>query len=192
MSLLQFNNFASPTTFKWTDPDTKHQYTGANLKDLCQKIRSYRSQNELSELDYLETIVEDYLCRLPQHNGSCRHRGPLKRGIVKTLRGGVAVLQNMLFKSFASQEEADRRSAICKDCAFNDFPDRDRFVKWSDSIAQMSIQDRRSKHHDDLGTCLGCLCPMRSKVFWNGPVDLKEEDKIKMKAVNPQCWQVVK
>ena len=94
-----------------------------------------------------------------------------------------------MYDSFASQKEADRRAAICAVCPHNVFPDRGNFIRWADHMAVVSVGDRKSKHHDELGNCAVCTCPLRAKVFYTGKNTLTEEQKIEMRKVN--CWQVV-
>lgn len=188
---LKFNQFSGPKRFVFPDPDKpKKLYVGKSYEELYRLIRGYRSQNELPEIPFLETVVENYLCRLPEHAGSCRPRGPLKRGLIPAIKGGIALIQTMLYSSFASQEVADARSEICVTCPLNSFPDKDKFVKWSDDIAEQSVGSRRSKHHDELGNCLGCGCPLRPKVFYNGKIELTKKQKAEMSEAKPECWQV--
>ncbi len=185
---LEFNNFAAPLVFKFKDPSTSYLYEASSMPELLSKIRGYRTQNGLEEIEFLETVVEDYLCRnFTEHNGMCRKKPPLKRGLVKVMQGGVGLVKNLMFKHFVSQEEADRRATICKGCKFNSFPDRGNFVKWSDGMALLSIGERRSKCHDDLGTCLVCQCPLRSKVWIGDKFPLSEKEVEEMQTVS--CWQ---
>jgi hypothetical protein len=162
-------------------------HTGKDLNDLCRRIRLYRAQNELEPLEYLEAIVEHYLCLRSENKGGCERRGsPLKRGLIPTLKGGVLILKNLMYNSFASQEVADARSAICKECPHNVFPDKGPFIAWSDNIAEHTVGDRKSAHHDDLGNCGICSCPLRPKVFFTGKPQLTNEQLNEMPA---NCWQ---
>lgn len=188
---LQFKKFCSPSIYEFQDPDVAHKYYKAkSYEELYKQIRGYRSQNELPEIDYLEIIVENFLCRLPQGVGSCQPRPQLKRGLIQTLKGGIALITALAYKSFVSQEVADSRSEICKDCSLNNFPNRGNFVKWSDDLAEMSVGNRKSKFHDELGTCDGCGCPLRCKTWYAGAIKLSDEEKTIMSQANPECWQV--
>ena len=188
---LQFKKFCSPSKFEFKDPDVPNKvYKGQSYEQLYQQIRGYRSQNELPPIDYLEVVVENYICRLPGHEGSCQPRPPLKRGLLATLRGGIALIQNLMYSEFAAQVVADARALECKDCPLNTFPDKGPFVKWSDELAQMSVGSRKSEFHEELGNCEGCGCPMRPKVFYMGPIKLTAQQKEKMLEANPECWQV--
>lgn len=185
-----FSPFQGPRVFEFKDPDVPRLYKGESYSQLYAQIRGYRSQNGLPEIPYLETVVENYLCGMPIHKGLCTPRPKFKRGIYATIRGGVSLLVNLAYNSFATQEVADARSEVCKDCSLNQFPDKTDFVKWADDIAQMSVGDRRSINHDALGNCMGCSCLMRSKVFFNGKIVLSDEQKELMSKANAECWQV--
>lgn len=193
MVFKEFKPFISPRRFVFTDPDTKREFTGTSIPHLARQIRGYREQNELPPLDLLEVVIENYLCTLPIHVGSCQPIKKASRGFVQYLQGGVAFLRNIVYKSFEPQEEADRRGEICTRCPHNVFPDRGPFIKWIDDIAERSIGKLQSKHHNELGICEVCSCPLRSKVFYNGKIKLTKEQRSTMEAlIDPKCWQVEK
>lgn len=190
--LSKFKAFTGPRTFKFKDPDSSFLYESDSLQGLLSSIKSYRLQNELPPIDYLEMVVESYLCNLPEHKGDCYiiPTKTLKRGFLQYIRGGVALLKNLAYKSTVRPEVANARSLICKGCPLNTFPDRGPFITWSDNIALASVGSLRSTYHDFLGTCSGCGCPLRAKVFYNGNPHLTEEESKTMRAANPNCWQV--
>lgn len=184
--LKKFSVMNSPKKWEFRDPDTKREFVGSSLHDVAAKVRAYRSQNDLSVLDYLENVIENYLCGKPENKGSCEPLPKLKRGLFPSIKGGIVVLTNLMYKSFASQELADERSAICRECPHNIFPDKGPFIQWSDEIALHSIGDRRSKYHDELGNCYICTCPLRPKVFFTGDLNLKKEE---LEQMPDFCWQ---
>lgn len=190
MRFFKFSPFKTSVLWEFPDPDVKGRVHVANSKkELLTRIIQYRLQNRLPLIDELDTVVENYLCKHPLNAGSCEEVKNMKRGLLGYYKGGIALLQNLFFKKFATQEEADRRAAICVQCPFNIFPDRGGFIKWSDDIAQASVGDRRSVHHDKLGNCGLCSCPLRPKVFYEGKLDLPEE---MLKEAPKACWQVQK
>jgi len=89
-----------------------------------------------------------------------------------------------------SQEVAEARASICKDCIFNIFPDRDNFIRWSDSIALHSTGGKQVKAHSSLGNCQCCTCVLNAKVFYKGPFILSAEEKSCMGNANVKCWQL--
>lgn len=183
---LKFKPFIDSPVFKFKDPDTGRDFSAPNREALLQMVRGYRSQNNLETLDYLPQVVDNYLCSLPVNQGACEPMNTLKRGVIQTIEGGIALLKNLLYRDYASQEVADERSAICKDCPHNVFPNKGHFVKWADDMAQMSVGERRSKYHDELGSCEICTCLMRGKVFFKGKLKVRKEELEKFPDF---CWQ---
>lgn len=190
MIFKKFKNFNHPKTFKFPDPDTKRLFTGTSVKDLATQVSGYRKQNELEELEYLEATITNYLCHLPEHKGLCEPYRQPNRTIFQYMRGGIAVLKNIAYKRFASQEVADERSEICANCPLNEFPNKGHFITWIDEIAVLSIGERKSKRHNDLGVCGGCSCPMRAKVFYADRIKLTKDQAETMSKV-PNCWQLL-
>lgn len=184
--MLTFLPFETSPVWKLPDPDTGHIHEGTTLTKLIQNIVSYRSQNNLPQIDNLELVISNYLCGLPENQGKCRN-SPLKRGILQYLKGGIALVQNLYYKEFAPQEEADRRAEICTRCPHNDFPDKSYFIKWSDELALHMVGDRKSRYHKDLGSCRICTCNLRAKVFIGTSFSLSDEEISKMNEVG--CWQ---
>lgn len=189
MFISKFKVSTGPKEWVFKNPDDGFEFKASSQDKLLAHIRQYREVNGQEELDFLESVVENYLCQLPMNSGACT-RSKIKRGVFQYLQGGIALLKAVAFKSFTTQEEADRRSEICKDCSLNVFPNKTYFVKWSDRLALEAIGNRKSKYHDKLGTCSACSCPLRCKVFYPGKLDLKEEEKQKMRKANPACWQL--
>lgn len=154
-----------------------------------QQIVAYRSQNELPQIEEMDAVIENYLCGLPEHQGDCRKYKVLKRGFLSFIKGGVALLKNMAYDSFAPQSVADTRSFQCRECPNNTFPDKGAFIKWSDEIAVASVGSRRSSCHNSLGSCSVCDCPLRAKVFYNrSDLTFTEPQLEALREVN--CWQL--
>src|SRR6185295_4282605 len=190
MLIKEFKPFVSAKVFKFLDPDTGHEFKGASVNDLVKQVQGYREQNDLEPLEYLSQVITNYLCSLPVHAGSCTPIKNPKRSVVQYLKGGIAILKNIAYKEFASQEEADRRSEICAQCPHNTFPDTGYFIKWSNEMAEKSVGDKKSSNHDKLGICGLCSCPLRNKVWYKGDIKLAPEELTQMKALtNPKCWQ---
>lgn len=152
------------------------------------KVRNYRKQNNLEEIENLPDVIENYLCTLPENRGNCVPYTP-PRGLMGYLKGGITLLWNMAFNSYATKEVAMRRAEICLSCPNNTFPeDRNAFEKWSNEIAYHSLGGRSTEVDERLGTCAVCTCPLRVKI-WNGNVtkDKQYNDKF------PDfCWAKVK
>jgi hypothetical protein len=186
----KFKVLYNPQTVKFPDPDTGRVFTGKTIGDVASQIKGYREQNDLDELEYLPQVIENYLCYLPEYRGQCEPLKNPKRSVMQYVHGGIALLKNIAYRDFESQEVADQRSEICAACPHNEFPDRTHFPKWADEIANLSVGDRKSKRHADLGVCGICSCPLRPKVFFKGKLKLDPKQLEQMKALtNPRCWQ---
>lgn len=190
MSLKKFSILNSPADWHFKNPEDKFIIKGKDLKEVASKVRMYRAQNQFEPLEYLESVIENYLCMLPRNQGSCERMLPLKRGLYTSLRGGIAIVLQMMYNSFATQEVADARALICVGCKLNTFPDKTAFVTWADSIAQQTVGDRRSKYHEEIGNCSGCTCLLRSKVFFDGKIKLKLGQESEMRDASKNCWQL--
>lgn len=188
--LLTFKPFNTSYEFKFKDPDTGRAYEADNLPDLVKLIVAYRAQNNLAPIEYLNMVIENYLCRLPCNAGACVKRKDLKRGMLQYLKGGIALIQNILYNQCVSQKEADARAEVCIGCKLNQFPDKGAFVRWSDEMTLHTIGDKRAKRHEELGNCMGCTCLLKSKVWYQGEIKLSDEEFKVMSEANSNCWQV--
>lgn len=182
---MKFKPFEVSSIWEFKDPDTGHIHEASSEEALLAYIKQYRINNDLEEIEYLPDVVTHYLCNLPINKGKCIH-SPLKRGLFQTIKGGVALIKNMMYSSFVPQEVADVRSEICSKCPKNVFPDKGPFIKWSDNVALQTIGSRKSKFHDSLGNCEVCSCPLRAKVFYAGKLELSESE---IKEMPDYCWQ---
>jgi ribosomal protein L37E len=183
----KFKPFEGPSDFTWIDPDTGTKFSERSKKDLIDRITAYRAQNNLEVIEYLPVVLENYWCSLPQNKGKCVS-AEIDRGFLGYFRGGIALLKQMAYRRFVSQETADNRAAICLRCPHNTFPNKESFIKWSDDIAEASTLGRRSKFHSRLGQCDVCGCPNRAKVWTGERVPIHPTWVEPMRAVH--CWQL--
>lgn len=185
--IFKFKPFKTPYRWIFVDPDTQRFYSARTKKELFEQIVNYRSQNNLDPIQGLEHVIEHYLCTLPENTGNCESE-KLRRGWLTTLKGGISLLQNVFYgeKAMVDQAIADQRSATCKTCPHNIFPDKGAFIQWSDELAEASTGGRKSQHHDSLGNCEACSCPLRAKVFYAGPFNLPDNQN---KELPDFCWQ---
>lgn len=186
--LLKFRPFQTSQTWKFVDPDTSRVLSASSQKELIQLIVTYRSQNQLPPIEELDKVLEHYLCTLPENTGKCCSRGKLKRGLFTYIKGGMVLLQNLMYSNFVSDRVAEKRAEQCVACPLNVFPDKGPFVKWSDSIASNSVGDKRTKHYEQLGNCAMCSCVLNAKVWYAGKVRLTKVESTLAEQVN--CWQL--
>lgn len=186
---MKFKPFQGPAEQTFVDPDSGFKYSAGSRADLLKYILNYRNQNGYPVLDALNATIDNYQCKLPENDGKCEQNVYLKRGLMETIKGGISILVNVAYDKIAPKEEADRRSEICKDCKYNIHPEKGLVDTWADMIAiHMVGHGNKSKHHEELGNCEVCSCPLKGKVFYAGTVELTPEQTEAMKEVG--CWQL--
>lgn len=185
-TFLKFRPFESSYRYYFVDPDTKHEYEAFSQDALIKQIVSYREQNRLEPIEELPSVVEHYLCSLPENAGRCSP-SVLARGLFQTIRGGIALLTNVFYgaKAMVPDEVAESRAAICIGCPHNVFPDKKGFVRFADRLAEASTGGRRIPSYDKLGSCEICTCVLRAKVFKKPPFDMTKEELSKLPSF---CW----
>ena len=187
--MRRFKAFEASPTIEFKDPDTGYMFRANNLKNLYVDIIKYRAQNNLEPVEYLREVVENYLCGLPENCNKCQENDKLSRSISQYVRGGIALLKNMAYPRFVTQAVAEERAEQCIKCPNNIFPDKGPFLAWSDEIAIQQVGERKSVHHEDLGSCKVCTCTLKSKVFFGGALsEFPSEELVELKKVN--CWQL--
>lgn len=182
-----------PHTWEFRDPNSGFLYTAPTKKELLEYIVSYRTQNELPAIEFLPVVVENYMCRIKANMHLCEKR-VMRRGIMQYLQGGLYMFKSMFSGKFVSQEEADRRSEVCKECPLNFFPtneaEKSKLIAWSDNLAESNIGSKKSAHHEALGNCEACSCTLRLKVWVEPPFKLASNELVKIRAANKSCWQL--
>lgn len=187
-TLLRLKPGCGPKHYVFTDPDTKHRYESKSRENLIKQIIAYRSQNELAPIEYLNDVLDNYWAGLPENLGEATIGLPLRRGVLAYLKGGIALLQNVWYgeKNMVDQATADARAAICIACPKNVAPDKGPFLAWSDSVAEASVGDRKSVHHDKLFSCIVCTCTLKAKVHWGGEIKCSKKELLDFPT---PCWQ---
>lgn len=187
--IMRLKAFAFPTDWVFKDPDTGTQFRAKDKTSLVKHIITYRAQNRLPQIEHLDIVLENYLCQQPKMQGGCVPRH-LQRNLMAYAKGGLQLIKNLARGKFVTQEEADRRSKICLTCPNNVFPDKGKFLEWSDIVAIQSVGKLRSIHHNELGNCGVCTCPLRAKVWIKPPFKLSKEHEEQMRGDKPNCWQL--
>jgi hypothetical protein len=189
--LNRFRAFQTSLIWEFLNPYSGRIHAAATREALIADITRYNLNNRHPPIENLPVVLDTYLCKLPQNVGKCSSYEPLERGLMTYIKGGIALVKSLMYDTFVSQSEADRRSDICVKCTYNVFPDRSFFIKWSDSLAKASVGERKAKNFDLLGNCAQCTCCLKAKCWFTGPFDgLTPEQISKMKSVS--CWQTEK
>lgn len=177
---------SGPIEYTFLDPDTQYIYVAANLPDLVKHIVTYRSQNELEPIENLDMVLEDYWCGNPKNFMSCCDR-PLERSFVTYIKGGIALVKNLLFKKFVSKLEAESRASLCFLCPKNVILDSGPFQDWANEVMVKSIGTRQIDQKEKLGICACCECVLRAKVWTAEKISLTQDEK---KCMPEFCWQL--
>lgn len=186
--LMKFAPFRTSEVWEFIDPDTGHKYKAVDRRGLIREIVQYRANNNLDALERLDVVIDNYLCGLPVNSGACVAREPLNRSLLATLKGGIVVLENLLYSKMVTQETANRRAKQCSTCKFNVNPDKSRFEAWCDDIAERMTGGKQTPYQYNLFNCEVCSCPVRAKVWYGGTVTLTKEQELQMQTVD--CWQL--
>lgn len=177
-----------PSQYVFKDPDTGMEYKEKNKKVLIDRIRAYRMQNELPEIEFIDDVLENYWCTLPENVGRCEPKA-LQLGILPMMKAGIVMLKNYMYRTVVKQDVAEKRASQCVTCKFNAKPANEGMKYWLDLIAINSVKGHRTKEYEKLGTCSVCECPLNMKVFYDGKIDKPTiEQQRKFEEVN--CWQL--
>lgn len=185
--IYKFKPFQGPHQYVFRDPDTGYKYKEPNKKQLISRIQAYRSQNGLSEIDFIEDVLENYWCSLPENVGRCEGK-KLQIGVLPMLKAGIVVLKNFLYDSVVKQEVAEKRALQCVGCKYNRMPENEGVKAWLDLIAINSVRKHKTSQYDKLGTCGVCECALNMKVFYNGKIDVPTKTQME-KYDEVDCWQ---
>jgi len=190
-SLLKFKALEAPDKFIFKDPDTGRDFLAADKATIIKQIVSYRAQNELEPLEYLGTVIEAYMCSIPEYRYKCEPSAKFSRSIFGYISGGMALLKNVFYgeHNMVIQKVADRRSSQCVFCRHNVFPDKSAFLRWSDDLAEAATHGRKAKYHNKLGNCTVCSCPLKPKVWYKGEGEKFSKEEVSA-FMEVNCWQI--
>lgn len=183
----KFKIMEVPRRYVFVDPDKRYEFVAADMESLLNHIREYRAQNNLEPIESLESVVQNYLCGLPENAGRCEGL-PLKRGWFQYIRGGVALVSMVMFKRVVDQDEAEKRAMQCASCDNNSFPEENSFDQLADSLADAATGGKSVSVAKQLGICSVCTCVLRAAVFEGGKHKVTPEEKVEMAKVN--CWKL--
>ena len=188
-AFLRFLPFQTSSVWRFKDPDTGYMHAANSRPDLVRSIVSYRANNRLAPIEQLESVLENYLCGLPENCGRCEQK-LIKRGFLTYLKGGISLLEWVLFPADHTTDRAtaEARAAQCVQCPYNVFPDKGPFLRWSDELALEMVGDKRVLQHELLGNCEVCSCILKASVWYKGDPKLAPAERKKAESV--KCWKL--
>jgi hypothetical protein len=179
-----------PARYIFKDPDSGREFQQNTRQALINEVVNYRINNRLEAIENLNLVLENYWCSLPENIALCDVFN-LKRGWTDYLKGGIALLKDSLYPadSRVTQEEAEERALICKQCPYNVRPTKTGAFQVADDVVETYLGKGTTTSSDKfLGTCSVCTCPLRFKVHVKGPFDIDHMQRDKM--VKVSCWQL--
>lgn len=191
----RFKPEESPKRYVYIDPDTNRSFgidtPVTSQTELINLITQYRANNALEPILNLKSVLENFLCGMPENAGKCVNY-TLKRNLQAYIKGGIALVKDMLYgpEARVTQEVAENRAEICKKCPFNVIPpEKSWFIQSTDEAVKTYLGDNISTKNDAfLGNCQVCSCVLPFKVHVKGPFELNQGEINQMSTVG--CWQL--
>ncbi len=165
--------------YYFIDPDTGYKYHAIypTFKDLINHIVAYRRVNNLPPITDLETLVELFVCEIPENVMYVSHEvKDIPLGIKQYIEGAGAFLSIAKAKIMARQVSVDvvtanKRASICAKCPYNTHKIEDKPTlqtlahKLMELISAPSVQQDKFYFSKHLGACSLCGCGLKSKVW---------------------------
>lgn len=197
--MMQFKNKMAipPKGYDFKDPDTGHRTNRRNYDQWVGDIQEHRVGMNLPKID--PTEAENQNCHKLSNAAAkvfCTGDG-LNATDAVTLhasdiaRGTRTILNFKLAGSpLVSQEEADRRAAICSTCYLN-VPFRMPCAGMCGELLEVVekvVGGVRTQNHNDLNACAACKCSLVAKV--HVPLEIiKKTESDDINALYPDfCW----
>lgn len=160
--------------------ETSVKFSEKSLASLKKVLKSHFAANNIPIQPGFDEWVEDCACRnLPQGAESCvdesgRTPGVARKLSLADLRRFLLVVGGLIKErsdAFVSQEEADRRAAICLGCPKNIDPQGGcPACSGIHRLAEQVKGNRHSKHDGGLKSCEICGCMLKAKVWINSDI----------------------
>lgn len=200
---LKDKHFVPPSGFEYRQPETGVKLNGFSFTDTVRIVIEHRKANSLDRqsLDEVTEDVETQMChRVPSHFcNNCDHPDwELSGGsIVHAAQALGKVLEGAVTGQsvFVSQQEAERRAAICAKC----FHNRDlagcgigcQLKEKMRDLFGRTIGERKTASDSKLFGCEVCGCHCRTIVWYNtdtlnSGLDTRRVDEFSQ---TPNCWR---
>lgn len=191
--------------FYYKHPVTKEVLTGVTWRLLLKEVAAYNKANGYPVgLDF-ENEVEQNVC--VQQPSECIDETQAKPRIKRVtmsevLRGtrfmGALVVNSILGREspFVSQEEAERRAAVCSTCKFNETFKKPCSGLCAElkQIIELTTKGKRTPFDSDTAACSVCGCWTRVQVHFRLDLldkGLNDVQRAQFDAI-PHCWKKTK
>lgn len=157
---------------RFVDPDTDYEYSKPyeTFEQLEAHVQEYRKQNKLPPLDEFRQVWENWICQeFGMETRCCPVGEDIKRNFEQYMKGAKAWIRTIFKKEkWVSQEEANRRAAVCVNCNQNLINIGHRMSQfYTDKFMRHQVGNRKTPSDNKLYTCKICTCILRSKVHYN-------------------------
>jgi hypothetical protein len=185
-------NIIPPGGFHYMEGD--HRIESHSYQALADAVMKYRLNNKIPVGNPLKDVL-DYVCN--NHPHFCTRHQPVNPGSKPSLASRVATWMAHLYQTsrslvlehaFVSQEEADRRTAICASCPLNE-DWRQGCGTCRESTKQIGFTfraGRKAKDEDKLMACSVLAQENATAVWLNVLPSATTEER---KQLPDHCWR---
>ena len=186
--LLKNKSVAPPDGFRYVHPETGHETKAMDYWTFVEQAKEHRKANGLPVPYDFEAVAEDQLCQTipPEY---CQYE---KEGSWVNLRlalGDIITVTKSLIDSakgdYVSQEEAERRAAICSRCFLNV---RAQGCGSCAQIANYVAPGKTTSLDNDLNNCAACGCYLKPKVHMKLTTLESSLTSSRQEALPSFCW----
>lgn len=186
-------NEGVPGGWRYHQKETNHWMGGITFGSLLGKIATHRQNNNIPIGDNLQAEVEDWICqnmepvdrkqrclngpKYPKTIG-WQHIESFLTTAVATAVGGKLV----------SQEEAERRAAICAACPLQAGLHGCSLCRTTLDALRKKLLQRSTSQDEKLEACGVCKCDNRAQV--HVPIEALRAGSDKDYSDNPACWKL--
>jgi len=179
MRRLADKNLVPPNNFRYTDPDTGWTTVSPTYYDWIANAKEHRRANGLAVAPDFPAQAEDQLCGLIPPHWCNRDAGDVTTWVdtnfsLTDLKEGMAVFGHWasLGMPLVTQQEADRRGAICVTCPLNVAVSGCSACHRMASLITGTVAQKKGTYDDRLKACAVCHCALKAKTWF--PLDILE------------------
>ncbi len=190
-----------PTGYAYTCPCCGVQIDGRSLYETVRMVTAHRIANGLSRANEID-VDEDVQTQLCQQLGDsfCKNIAADSwnfRMDIDTIKAGTRTLMSWATESvkggnpYCSQEEAERRAAICATCFANKRMGECLSCGLGNLISSLmaeSVDAGTTKLDDKLQSCMVCGCLLQKKVHIRADLIKSSDIQKAAYAEIPKCW----
>lgn len=168
--------------------DTKTVLVSYGWPSLIADVKAHMAGNGIAEPLTIEAIMGDFMCQyIPEWCDEIRPEREERLAAWKMMKRFYKAVEARWSLGQVSQEEAERRAAICATCPKN----TDQLVEFClgchtrDLLGKMTdfVRSKRTIYDDKLKNCSACHCRLALKVWM--PKEGMEDSEI---AWPSHCW----